>query len=188
MDADLEALLSSAKTNIVRNGGGGEEEFDPKATVKAIPKLRSDFAAQHAPTDRATATAPAAIKPVPQRRPAKVRETETAGKSWFDLGKPEMTPELKRDLQLLKMRHVLDPKRFYKREDAPSKYFAVGTIQEDPTEFFSNRLTRKERKRTLAEEVLSTRQDYFKSKYRDIQKAKTSGRRKHEKKMRDMRA
>ena len=29
-----------------------------------------------------------------------------------------MTPEIKRDLQLLKSRSVLDPKRFYKRDSS----------------------------------------------------------------------
>lgn len=192
MDADLEALLSSAKSNLARETSDPAAEIDIKATVKSIPKLHSDFREKYAPEDRSeesVASSEKYIKPVPQRRVSKKKtEPETAGKNWFDLGKPEMTPELKRDLQLLKMRHVLDPKRFYKKVDEPSKYFAVGTIQEDPTEFFSNRLTKKERKSTLAEEVLSTRKDYFKSKYRDIQKTKTSGRRKHQKKLRDMRA
>jgi hypothetical protein len=40
----------------------------------------------------------------------------TAGPAWFDMPAPVVTPELKRDLQLLKLRNVLDPKRFYKRD------------------------------------------------------------------------
>lgn len=40
---------------------------------------------------------------------------------------PEMTQELKGDLQVLKMRGSLDPKRFYKKDDRDgfSKYFQV---------------------------------------------------------------
>ena len=38
----------------------------------------------------------------------------TAGSDWYNLPKTVVTPELKRDLQLLKMRDVLDPKRFCK--------------------------------------------------------------------------
>lgn len=41
---------------------------------------------------------------------------------------PELTQELKGDLQLLKMRGSLDPKRFYKKNDRDGfpKYFQVG--------------------------------------------------------------
>lgn len=41
---------------------------------------------------------------------------------------PEITQELKGDLQVLKMRASLDPKRFYKKNDRDGfpKYFQVG--------------------------------------------------------------
>jgi hypothetical protein len=41
--------------------------------------------------------------------------------------KPEITPEIKRDLQIIKLRNVLDPKRFYKKDDSKGlpKYFEV---------------------------------------------------------------
>ncbi|KAG2274846.1 hypothetical protein Bca52824_057401 [Brassica carinata] len=46
---------------------------------------------------------------------------------WFDMPAPTMTPELKRDLQLLKLRDVMDPKTHYKRVASQSnlagKYF-----------------------------------------------------------------
>lgn len=91
-----------------------------------------------------------------------------------------MTPELKRDLQLLRMRSVLDPKRHYKRENLRNRvpeFSEVGTIIEGPTEYFSARLTRKERKQTFAEEILAGRvaTHRFKTKYNEIQEAKTSG-------------
>ena len=35
----------------------------------------------------------------------------TSGSEWYNLPRTSLTPELKRDLQLLKMRSVLDPKR-----------------------------------------------------------------------------
>ena len=51
----------------------------------------------------------------------------TAGPKWFDMPAPEITPEVKRDLQLLKLRNVLDPKRFYKKDNDRKlpKYFQV---------------------------------------------------------------
>jgi hypothetical protein len=99
-----------------------------------------------------------------------------------------LTPELKRDLQLLQMRDVLDPHRHYKKEGkrpAVPEYSQVGTIIEGPTEYFNGRLSNKERKRTLVEEVLAgeSSNGRFKSKYNEIQAAKTSGKKAHYKKM-----
>ncbi|CAA0837057.1 Fcf2 pre-rRNA processing protein [Striga hermonthica] len=102
---------------------------------------------------------------------------DTAGKNWFDMPAQTMTPELKKDLQLLKLRGALDPKRHYKKGDSKSKtlpkYFQVGTVIESATEFFSGRLTKKERKPTLADELLadSTLGDYRKRKVREIEEA-----------------
>ncbi|VVT48702.1 uncharacterized protein SAPINGB_P001909 [Magnusiomyces paraingens] len=117
--------------------------------------------------------------PVILKREAKAKRESTAGDRWFGMPKAELTPELKRDLQLLQMRSVLDPKRHYKKntfgvgadgETAFPKYVQQGTIVEDSSEFFSARLTRKERKKTFADELLSDNQtrQYFKRKYDEI--------------------
>ncbi|KAK9359767.1 Fcf2 pre-rRNA processing-domain-containing protein [Lipomyces starkeyi] len=103
----------------------------------------------------------------------------TAGEKWFHMPKTELTPTIKRDMQLLRLRNVLDPKRHYRREnekDVP-KYFQTGTIMEGPTEYFSSRLTKKERKQTLADEILADEKakTYFKRKYDEIQTVKASG-------------
>ncbi|XP_042492470.1 rRNA-processing protein fcf2-like [Macadamia integrifolia] len=86
---------------------------------------------------------------------------DTAGKSWFEMSAPTITPELKKDLQMLMLRNVIDPKRHYKKGDTKSKtlpkYFQVGTVIESASDFFSGRLTKKERKATLADELLSDR-------------------------------
>ncbi|KAK1265648.1 hypothetical protein QJS04_geneDACA010626 [Acorus gramineus] len=67
----------------------------------------------------------------------------------FDMPAPQVTPEAKKDLQILK----------------------VGTIVEPVSEFFSGRLTKKERKSTLADELLSdgTFNAYRKRKVREIE-------------------
>lgn len=108
------------------------------------------------------------------------QEKSTAGPDWFDLPKTEMTTEFKRDLQLLRMRSVLDPKRHYKKENGKAKapeFSQVGTIIQGPTEFFSGRIAKKDRKKTFVEEALATERETrrFESKYRDIQGSKTSG-------------
>lgn len=78
------------------------------------------------------------------------------------------------------MRNVLDPHRHYKKDNGKLKapeYSQVGTIVEGPTEYYSARLSNKERKRTFVEEVLASEKDTgrFKKKYGDVQVAKTSG-------------
>ncbi|KAJ8754987.1 hypothetical protein K2173_015499 [Erythroxylum novogranatense] len=118
---------------------------------------------------------------VPPNDPTKLnrllrnQRKDVHGKGWVEMPAPTMTPELKRDLQLLKLRNVIDPKRHYKKADSKSKalpkYFQVGHVIESSTDFFTGRLTRKERKATLADELLSdpTLRAYRKRKVREIE-------------------
>lgn len=91
------------------------------------------------------------------------------------------------------MRSVLDSKRHYKKDNSKSKvpeFSQIGTVIQGPTEFFSARLKRKDRKATLADEILAS-ENYsgkFKSKYGDLQAAKTSGKKGHQKAMQAKRA
>ncbi|KAL9091907.1 MAG: hypothetical protein Q9165_004659 [Trypethelium subeluteriae] len=122
--------------------------------------------------------------PVAVKKRAITDKKATAGSDWFNLPKTDLTPELKRDLQLLKMRNVLDPHRHYKNDDSKSlvpEYAQVGTIVQGPTEFFSARLPNKERKRTFVEEVLAREEENgrFKSKYGEVQVAKRNGKKGH---------
>lgn len=78
------------------------------------------------------------------------------------------------------MRNVLDPKRHYKK--GPSKlgapkYMQVGTIVEGPTEWYSDRIDNKQRKRTFVEEVMAGEHETkrFKRKYGELQTKHTSG-------------
>lgn len=82
---------------------------------------------------------------------------------------------------------TLDPKRFYKKDSrgAIPEFSQVGTVVAGPTEYFSARMTKKERKQNMLQEVMDTEASNkkFKSKYGEIQKAKTSGKKGHYKKM-----
>ena len=110
----------------------------------------------------------------------------TAGPAWFDLPKTKVTKELKRDLQLLHMRNVLDPKRHFKKENkkvTSPEFSQVGTIVEGPTEFFSARVPRKQRTKTLAAELLADQsaKKRFKSKYGELQGLKRAGKKTYSK-------
>lgn len=116
-----------------------------------------------------------------------------AGPDWFNLPKTNLTPELKRDFQLLKMRGVLESKRFYKKESSKAAvptFSQVGTVIEGPAEQFSSRLPKKEQKNTLLEQILadSTATKRFKKGYNDIQKSKTSGKKAFYKKLKEKRS
>lgn len=127
--------------------------------------------------------------PITVQKKTKEEPTD-AGSKWFNMRKPEMTAELKRDLHVLKNRSVLDPKRHYKKEKWQTpKFFETGTVVEGNTEFYSARLARKNRGRTLADEILhdSAANAYFKRKYTDIQTKNKSGAKGHYKKLKSKR-
>ncbi|KAL6912191.1 hypothetical protein ACP4OV_000996 [Aristida adscensionis] len=118
---------------------------------------------------------------VPPRDPRKTNKLarkdvkDTTGKGWFDMPAQTMTPELQKDLRILQVRDVLDPKRHFKRggksKDLP-KYFQVGTVIAPASEFYSGRLTKKEQKTSLIDEVLA---DQSLNNYREAQGKGNSG-------------
>lgn len=102
--------------------------------------------------------------------------------------KTSLTPQLKRDLQLIELRSVLDPHRHYKKNNRKGKiptFSHTGTVIEGPTEFFSARINKKERAKNFVEETMTTERatGRFKRKYDEIQQAKTSGKKAHYKKL-----
>lgn len=94
--------------------------------------------------------------------------------------KTVLTPQLKRDLQLIEMRPVLDPHRHYKKTSGKNKvpeFSQVGTVIEGPTEWYSSRINKKERAKNFVEEAMAGERETgrFKRKYEEIQEKKTSG-------------
>lgn len=88
-----------------------------------------------------------------------------------------MTPEFKRDWQILRMRSILDPKHQKKALKAePPKYSQIGEMIAGPADHSGGRLTRKEKGKTLLEEAMrASNKDKLRTKYAGIQKVKTSG-------------
>ena len=79
-----------------------------------------------------------------------------ASKEWFKLPTQQITDEVKADLRVLRLRSAFDTKRFYRKDDT-SKFpteFHVGRVVEHASDFYSGRLTKKQRKTTMAEEVM----------------------------------
>jgi len=93
------------------------------------------------------------IVPHPDKKKS---QPDRRSKSWFQLPTQDITEEVKTDLRVLRLRSTFDPKQFYKRFDDTKfpKQFHFGTVVEPASDFFSARLSKAQRKRTLAEEVL----------------------------------
>ncbi|KAJ8279637.1 hypothetical protein COCON_G00067030 [Conger conger] len=108
----------------------------------------------------------------------KEERAKTTGDGWFNMKAPEMTEELTNDLKVLKMRAAMDPKRFYKKNDRDGfpKYFQVGTVVDSPVDFYNSRVPKKQRKRTMVDELLADAEfrNYNKKKYKQIMTEKAA--------------
>ncbi|KAK3928118.1 Deoxynucleotidyltransferase terminal-interacting protein 2 [Frankliniella fusca] len=102
----------------------------------------------------------------------KMEREKSAGRNWFNMQAPEITEEMKNDLEVLKMRSALDPKHFYKKNDFKNlpKYFQVGRVVESAADFYHSRIPKKDRKKTLVDELLADAefQKSTKKRYKEI--------------------
>ncbi|CAL9737997.1 rRNA-processing protein Fcf2p [Monosporozyma servazzii] len=168
---------------------------DIELELKKLPKLHNEFdklASKKHNKSNAKKSFKDVLPTTVLEEAKEPKQTVSEGKEWFTLPKPSdhMKKQVQRDLLLIKHRAALDPKRHYKKDkwQVPDR-FSIGTIVEDKTEFFSSRLTNKQRKSTILETLMTDDQTnkYFKRKYTEIQVQKTSGKKGHYKKNKDMR-
>jgi len=101
-----------------------------------------------------------------------LEHNKTKGDQWFNLPATEVTEEIKNDLEVLQMRGALDPKRFYKKNSNKElpKYFQVGRYVNSPVEFYSDRGSGKNKKKSLVDDLMADAefQRYNKRKYTEI--------------------
>ena len=128
---------------------------------------------------------------VGKKKLKKIKRAErekTKGSDWFNMPALELTEERKKDLELLQMRNVLDPKRFYKKNNSENlpKYFQIGTVVDSAADFYTDRVAKKDRKQTMVDELLADAEfkKYQKRKYVQIidDKIKKEGKFFHKKK------
>jgi hypothetical protein len=91
----------------------------------------------------------------PALNPEKVVAPATLGKGWFDMQPMKLDTKMKQEIRMIQMRNYIDPKRFYKNPDKIGKVLHTGTVIEGAAEYKSSRLTNKERKQTIVEEILA---------------------------------
>ncbi|KAI0200697.1 Fcf2-domain-containing protein [Astrocystis sublimbata] len=197
-DAQIEELLNQAEARLRE-----KQQTQPSQRLSVLEPSKHQKV-KHGITNKSSAPNTATPRPddptttkgrqdlsvrVPEVRKSRkeMAHKADAGAQWFNLPATDLTPELRRDLQLLRMRDVLDPKRHYKKDNSRGipDFSQVGTIVPGPTDYFSARLTKKDRKRTLLADVLETEDATrrFKTKYGEIQAVKTSGKKAHYKQM-----
>lgn len=105
-------------------------------------------------------------------RQKKAEREKTKGSNWFGMKAPEMTEEVKRDLEVLQMRNAIDPKRFYKKNDRSvlPKYFQIGQYVDGPLDRHSKNGQKKSKKKSLVDELMADAEfkKYNKRKYAEI--------------------
>ena len=167
--ARLDALERTARRaeRALRDAPDDDEEAARPAVV-----ARTDDA-----TDAALARAFAAAQTGqgPKRKKRKTRAekrapAKDAGPSWYGLGRADATVSAD-DRAALALRGVADPKRHYKRQDAPSEFAALGTVVAGKFDGASGTLKKRERKTGLMGELLadSGARSYAKRRFTAVQ-------------------
>ncbi|KAA1469753.1 Fcf2-domain-containing protein [Dentipellis sp. KUC8613] len=196
----------SAEEDILMLGDAASEQqklppLDPGTTKSYItfgatrrdgPSSLQDPDAEQAEQSTSALVAPAPPLPPPEltrsgkpltKKEKKALKNKTAGPDWFDLPAPADAdlPRLYREVEALRLRNQLDPKRFYRKDEGEGKgikglpkHFAIGTIIPTSTPFGTasgDNLTRAERKRTLVDELVDDAEArrYAKKKFTDLQ-------------------
>ncbi|KAH7885361.1 Fcf2 pre-rRNA processing-domain-containing protein, partial [Phlebopus sp. FC_14] len=120
------------------------------------------------------------------KRQRKAMKNRTAGPGWFDLPAPSEAdlPRLSREVEALRLRNQLDPKRFYRKDPGEGqgtkglpKHFAIGTILPSNTPFgtaSTDNIPRAQRKRALVDELVDDAETrrYAKKKFGDLQETR----------------
>lgn len=110
------------------------------------------------------------------------KKESNAGSGWFGFEATANTPSLQADIAIIRNRNYIDPKKFYKSSDMGKKgdykMVQLGTVVEGSMEsVYTNRLTKKQRKNNVLEEVMGevfdSKDDYVKKKYTKMQREKT---------------
>ena len=97
---------------------------------------------------------------------------------WLGFRPTPNSEEVQADMALLRNRNYLDPKRFYKSSDVGKhkNMIQVGTVIEGAAEYCSSRLTKKEKRKNITEEILAdaSLSGYVQNKFRSMQQQKTA--------------
>ena len=116
----------------------------------------------------------------PFRKSAAVKRNEQAKraetlKDWFGFQKTELSKEDEADIEILRHRKIIDPKKGLKNADNLNNgYVKVGTIVDDPIHGQGGRLKNKDRKNRVYEQFIDEDKSigHTKKKFQEIQTQK----------------
>ncbi|KAK4692255.1 hypothetical protein P7C70_g9170, partial [Phenoliferia sp. Uapishka_3] len=142
-------LKPTKSTDVATYNGSANDSLKGKAKET----LGQDLGAENVRGEK-WGTAPRARL---SKKEMKERNPRTAGKNWFNMPATELTPEVKREIQAMRLRNALDPKRFYKGGAKDDKklpeFFSLGHILPS-TASASTAPIAAARKRTFVEELV----------------------------------
>ncbi|GAA6062276.1 hypothetical protein JCM10212_000936 [Sporobolomyces blumeae] len=116
----------------------------------------------------------------------RANKPHTAGSQWFDMPATPMTPELKRELDALRLRNALDPKKFMKggaKKDKVGEFFQIGHVITPSTRASNATSQPSVSKRSFVEELVEDEQAraYAKRKTKEVMQKGMSGRKRQRK-------
>lgn len=162
-----DSLMNATNNKGVLSSAGGIVQLDPKNYSKEKPKYENIIKDSDIYDGKKLETS---------LKKSKEKRKETLGKGWFDMEPIKVEGDLLKDVQIIQMRNIIDPKRFYKNPDKIKNIVGVGTVIEGPSEYKNARLTKKERKTTIVDEILhdTTVKSYSKRVYAELQDKKSN--------------
>lgn len=124
------------------------------------------------------------VKPLPtnaDKKLEKFNQLNSSSSKWFDMPTYQKSEQMEADIRTLRLRSVLDPNRHYKSEKPlNSEYIQVGTILEDPTDYYSvmsHKISRKKQTLSVLDSLIKDDEcrSYFKAKFLHSQRKAQSG-------------
>ena len=116
------------------------------------------------------------VPPLVPRKKRMREDDDTAGPKWFNMKRPELTPEIIHDVNAMRLRSHLNPKKFYKKKDIEDmpKYFQIGTVMPSPFEPKSHSLEKSSRRKPLVEQLLEddSQLNFSRKKWLEVREAR----------------
>jgi Fcf2 pre-rRNA processing len=112
-----------------------------------------------------------AVQLVPVEKVDLTKQTKKLMDEYFTLKPTQITPEVEKELHIIRNRHVLDPKRFYKKQKLDLKLFQMGEIIGGDDDFKRDQMTRKQKQLSIVDELLNDQKsrEYMKRKVGEVQ-------------------
>lgn len=129
--------VGMSKDHLYLTGTSKVKAFDTGAASGQFNLSADDYTQGHEASMPSVPKMPREVRGAPIRPvdDAKLRRKEARAaakerlEKWYGLPRQKLTPELEKELQVIKMRASIDPKRFYKANDSQKlpEYFAMAT-------------------------------------------------------------